>query len=231
MPAWSICLGSLGFSAALSLSACIVVEQAPPRKDAGSGDATSSSADAAPSLTDGGSCKVTSQGPNQGSVAEQQGESFEEWTSLPKATAFDNSYAEAVLGGNKFRTKTLVVRAFGFQVPKGARVLGVEMSLKRASASGTVTEKDVNLYINGKGFGDRGGGPPWAKGPSDPVTMGGPTDLWLTRCSNCAGVTELTPEMINDPRMGLGIAAWIPDGGATDTAQVDGVSAKVYYCE
>jgi hypothetical protein len=148
-----------------------------------------------------------------------------------EAAALGDGSAETVLSGTKVRSRTLLLRKFGFNVPAGARILGVEMTITRASVAGIARDAEINLYSNGKALGDRGTATPWPSGKFETMTLGGATDSWLDRCSNCAGLTALTPAMLNDEQMGLGISASIPAASAGDTARVESVSAKVYYCE
>ncbi|MBN2494227.1 MAG: hypothetical protein JXR96_06530 [Deltaproteobacteria bacterium] len=145
---------------------------------------------------------------------------------VPEAvSADDHAYAVADVQPSK---DSLAFRCtdFGFDLPAGAVVSGIELRLLRAT-SGTVTNHDlvVQLLDAGEPAGDNRAdtGPVW---PDASVgfarkTYGGPDDLWGA---------SWTAEAVEDLGFGIQIAThnhWSDD---PSTAYIDAVDILVHYC-
>jgi hypothetical protein len=125
---------------------------------------------------------------------------------------------------------------FGFQIPIGATINGVTVTIERCKdgvgPGYDVLDHAIYLFDGTDNIGDnKSTGASWAtcggKSPPPPVTFGGPADLW--------GAT-LTPSLVNSTGFGVriacqGIAGDIDGygGGGIEEAYIDHVEMSVFY--
>jgi hypothetical protein len=161
-----------------------------------------------------------SQGPNGGSVVGQSG-SGDAWTSLSNVLAEDGVMAECSLTSSG-ASRVLSVTGFGFTVPDGATITGVNVEIVRGRVNngGACVDRSIKLRSAGATVGDDMADVDnvWPNHP-DSKGYGGEADLW--------GAT-LTAAVINDSSFGVSVAVGDLDALA-DIAQVDYVRMTVYY--
>lgn len=136
--------------------------------------------------------------------------------------------------GYTLADEILEATAYGFAIPSGATITGIQVSTTRSSASGHVQDLSVQLYKAGAlqatnrslgpsltqaGFQDVPSAV-WGTSPAT-NTYGGSADLWGT---------TWTPTDINNAGFGVGITAInAATNNTSDTAQLDWVGVTVYY--
>ena len=139
------------------------------------------------------------QGPNHASVGLTSG-AGSNWSNPTYITAADALYASVSLGGNG-SSRYLRGQAYGFTIPTGATIDGIEVSIRRQSSSnnGGNSINDVSLQLakNGTILGSN-----YATTTDWPTTMavanyGGATDLWGT---------TWTPADINNVNFGVALS-------------------------
>jgi hypothetical protein len=131
----------------------------------------------------------------------------------------DSNTASAPFSSLYTQTQTLEVQGYGFTIPGGATIVGVEVTVWRSKISvGTVSDLLLNLYGTFGTSSDKS--LPAVAWPSsnNPQTYGSPSDLW--------GVA-LTPTMVNDSGFGVALAA--QNTVNTGQAIVDWMGVTVYY--
>lgn len=206
---------------AVGASACIVVEQSAPRKDAGVDGAVPSGSDSGVKPDGSGTCTVKSTEARPASTSSELQSGGADWAPHNEAAVLDGKVASCALKAAAPRSDTILVGGFGLGVPATAKVVGVEFKLARRSEVGSVRDADIKLWLRGSPYEDEGTSVLWSTS-LETVTYGGPTNTWGT---------SLAGSDVNDPSFALGVAATIPSAGPNDTAMVDGVTAKVFYCE
>jgi hypothetical protein len=136
------------------------------------------------------------------------------WTNPGNGAASDGSYAVALLGGG---SNYLTWTGFGFAIPSGATVLGIEFEVNGIDSNSFGTDNGVYLVIGGTRVGvNQATGAGFGSGGST-LTYGGPTSLW--------GLTP-TAAQINASNFGV---AWSGVGGHSVSSSVDYGRITVYY--
>lgn len=146
-----------------------------------------------------------------------------DWVNPGNALALDSSYATVSLGAiTNHRSKWLAVTGFGFNVPTGATVTGVEVQIDaHASVDPAVKVGGIMVVYNGAQIGSTGGtlGSYWQT--TDRLeTYGGQGELFFTG--------SLTPTQVNSSTFGISFYA-VNLTSTSKTASVDRVRVKVYY--
>ena len=143
------------------------------------------------------------------------------WRNPDKAKTSDNQYAYANLTSSGHVSNYLKVSDFGFSVPAGATITGIQVSIERkASSSNAVQDHLVRLVDNtGAVVGSN-----YFRGEYWPATdavaiYGGETNLWGT---------TWTPEQVNDADFGVVLSVRRSPVGH-QTAYVDNVQIKIAY--
>lgn len=136
------------------------------------------------------------------------------WVNPLNAIASDDSYATTAPGG--IPSQFLKATTFGFSIPSVAQITGIEATVERRSALGTVVDAAVRIVKGGVvGAADRTAVGFWPT-TDGTVTYGSDSDLW--------GETW-TPADINAAGFGFAISAT----DSFDTAGVDHIQVTVYY--
>lgn len=140
------------------------------------------------------------------------------WTNPTNAYASDNSYATAVLGNGVYQSYS----GFGFSVPAGATVVGVEVTIEAKVANG-VTAPKISCYLTKDGNSSVGYARTTATltGSDVTYTIGSPTDLW----GNTISAAEA-----NAAGFGISFLNGTESASPTPvTYSVDQIKMKVYY--
>lgn len=140
------------------------------------------------------------------------------WTNPNNILANDGVFATCALGGGD-TTSLLLASNFGFAIPGGATILGIQVDVKRFASGGTVKDNGLFLQkLSGSDVGsDKSTGVNWA-GASQLDSYGGAADLWGT---------TWTPAEINASTFGFEISG--QQVGGAPTAQIDYVQVTVTY--
>lgn len=143
-----------------------------------------------------------------------------DWDIPGNVTASDDSYASASTFSGGELTYLLKVVDFGFSIPVGATIDGVEVTVERSSLLTGTVDARVNLIKNGvvTGVNHADTVTAWP-GTDGVVTYGGPTDKW--------GLV-LTRSFTNDSA-NWGCAMSVTLGTGLGGANVDSVTMTVYY--
>lgn len=159
---------------------------------------------------------MSSSGPNYAASCVDGGGGASSWTNPANARAADGVYATVGLSGSA--TNFLSWSDFGFSIPSGSTINGIELEVNRKSTTVAGNgDADVRLVVSGVRVGsDR------HNGYSLPTTAatavyGGPSDLWGTTWS---------ASDVNASGFG---AAWSCGGIPGQTVSVDYARVTVYY--
>lgn len=159
--------------------------------------------------------QLLSQGPlSPGTVVNDSSIGTSLWVNPGNAIASDNMLASTAPGG--VPSQFLKATAFGFSIPSVAQITGIEATVERRSALGTVVDAAVRIVKGGiVGASDRAALGFWPTTDAT-VTYGSDSDLW--------GETWTAAD-INAPGFGFAISAT----DSFDTAGVDHVTLTVFY--
>jgi hypothetical protein len=158
------------------------------------------------------SAKYPASGTDDGSIP------GETWTSPGNITASDDSRATITYPG-KGGSHYLVATDFGFAIPAGSTIDGIQVAWERHSSGGLIADQYVFSVQAGTITGNNlSAGASWTGGPPDaPAVFGGPTELW--------GLSW-THADINASTFGMAIS---PLGFPGVTAAVDSCQVTVFY--
>ncbi|MDB4534085.1 T9SS type A sorting domain-containing protein [Vicingaceae bacterium] len=145
------------------------------------------------------------------------------WANMGNIAVSDNSRAEMAAGNDKLannqKTEYLKCINFGYTIPVGSIITGVEVKIERRDAANKkVKDEEVKLVVGGVIVGSN-----YKKGPEwdteSTQTYGGPTDLW--------GTGGLTAVQVNAVNFGMVLSAKSTDNDSKP--KVDLVSVNIYY--
>lgn len=144
------------------------------------------------------------------------------WSNLSNASGSDNAYATVtVTNPTATFSAQLRFRNWGFTIPIGSTITGIEVTIERKSASGTLITTGAYVAVGGiEGGTIHDQSAVWSTTEST-ITLGGSSDLW--------GLTP-TAAQVNASNFGWAISVNQPSAGS-DTASVDHVTMTVYYSE
>jgi len=138
------------------------------------------------------------------------------WTNPGRVTAADGSYATVALSGGS-SSEYLKATGFGFSIPAGAVIEGIQLDVLRFESSPGVGDNSVKLVKAGSIVGaDRAVAGAWPTSPAY-ATYGSATDLWGTSWS----VSD-----VNNSGFGAAVSAL---GVFSPTAEIDFMRITVYY--
>jgi len=147
------------------------------------------------------------------------------WNNVTDAQVVGNEeFAEAEVD-NDF-TEYLRCSNYGFAIPSGSIILGIEVKIIRWAngSSGGITDNEVKIANSDNSYGDVNKAKlgNW-EATNTPSIYGGPEDTW-----------ELPPEDIdisslNSTLFGIALSANITAGPGFDLASVDCIQMKIYY--
>ncbi|MBO9572574.1 MAG: T9SS type A sorting domain-containing protein [Chitinophagaceae bacterium] len=147
------------------------------------------------------------------------------FTSTGNAAASDDNYASATPLIPVVDTRYLKATGFGFTVPTGAVICGVEVELERSAAgitlAATIDDNDIRIVKGGTVTGsNRAAAGDWTL-TDVVVNYGSSSDLWGT---------TLTPAEVNNSGFGVAVSAGIHGViGVLPTARIDRIRIRVYY--
>lgn len=163
---------------------------------------------------------MASQGPNNPSNTSSFGTGDVAWTDSANITTENGVVASAnVMMG--FTSKSLGATNFGFTVPGGATIDGIEVGVKRRDTSNDIADFEVKLVVGGVLTGNNKADTVTAWPPTLQYTSyGGASDLWGT---------TLSESDVNSTQFGVALrVSPLATGG---TAEVDHIRMTVHYTE
>jgi hypothetical protein len=166
---------------------------------------------------------ATIAGPKLPSNAQSLGSGIA-WSNPSHAQLADNAYAEARIeraNNGPSYTQRLAMSEYGFAIPIGAAITGIEVTVERRDASfdHLGSALNVRLYKTGAQTGEEKGVVGVWPSSDAPITFGSPTDLWGTTWS---------PAQINSEGFGAHAIGYM-SGVGTARFLVDVISITVYY--
>lgn len=162
------------------------------------------------------------QGPNDAGVGFTSGVGTN-WSNPGFITADDFNYATVNLADGD-DSRYLRARDYGFTIPAGATINGIQVSIMRRSNSNagnnSIDDNILRLVKSGTSVGNN-----YASGNDWPTSMavanyGGPTDLWGT---------TWTPAEINNVNFGVALSVENESNFSNRIAYVDYIQITVYY--
>jgi hypothetical protein len=144
------------------------------------------------------------------------------WANAGNASLSDDTYTGTgdITGGAGSYTNYLVATNFGFAIPGGAIITGIEVTVERSDASGLTSDYRVRIVKGGViSTTDMSSGTAYP-GTDSYNIYGSPSDSW--------GETW-TDADINATDFGVAIAAQRNAAGGTSAAVIDQVLVTVYY--
>lgn len=167
---------------------------------------------------------MASEGPNSpGTLANVDRSGHNDWSNPGNAAASDDSRATVFCDKHE-ETDWLRATNFGFSIPAGATIDGIEVVFERRSTGGPGGDISVRLWDGSSAVGDdksTGQSDFWTFNTDTDDSFGGASDDWN------AG---LGPSDINDSGFGCQLAAEDQIGN-TVTLEVDHVEVTIYYTE
>lgn len=142
------------------------------------------------------------------------------WTDAGNAEASDNAYAGTGSGVNpSASSQYLKATNFGFAIPSGATILGIEVSVERkADSAGIISDLKARLVKGGTVQAtDKAAAGTWGNSDAT-VTYGGSTDKWSG---------TWTAADINDADFGFVLQ--VQGTGSSTTPRVDHIQIAVTY--
>jgi hypothetical protein len=158
-----------------------------------------------------------------GTAADDSGTGTLKWANPSNAKVSDGSYATVEKASGTATAHYLKATNFGFSVPGGETIAGVEALVERSESggSGSVVDSRVRIVKGGtiQSAVDKSTGAKWAT--TDTVNaFGGGADLW--------GQTW-APADINSSNFGVALSPTITGIGGTKKAQVDAIAITVFW--
>lgn len=160
-----------------------------------------------------------------GTVADDAGTGTRTWGNVGNAKSSDGFYSVAeVPSGTTATAHYLKATNFGYTVPGGETIVGIQASIERSEAgtnTGEVTDSRVRIVKGGtiQATGDKSAGAKWPT--VDTVAhFGGEKDLW--------GNTWTTTD-INNSGFGVAISPQLKGAGGARKAQVDEIELVVFW--
>lgn len=149
------------------------------------------------------------------------------WTNPTQALTDNTIAAYASTDLSNRQTNYLKITNFGFSIPGGATIDGIEVTVKRQNWGniGTIVDQEIKLVHPSGGIGgaNKALAVNWSGVSWETVTYGGAADLW--------GLSW-TDADINSANFGFALRAIMSgSGGSYATAYVDVVKIKVYYTD
>lgn len=164
---------------------------------------------------------MASSGPNSGGTAvNDTGVGSKAWFSMTSVFASDNIYA-GCSNIPPINSNYLKVTNFGFSIPSGSTIDGIEVKIERQSIPAGAVDSHVKIVKGGTiGTTNKASATTWTT--SDVIaTYGGASDLWGESWSYSD---------INDSTFGMALAASHPVFSKSGhNLAVDHITIKVYY--
>lgn len=168
---------------------------------------------------------MTSEGPNSPSSATSTAIGDRPWANPSNALASDDARATSTSVEPGERTDGLDLTGFGFDLPAGASVLGVEVAVE-ARGEGETVVHSIRLLVGGSPVGDSKNS---SLDPPEPDQWTFSEDVYVYGADDDTWNLSLTREQVNASGFGVRVQAQLND--PETTAMVDHVTITVHYEE
>jgi len=145
------------------------------------------------------------------------------WINSGNTTTSDNVYATISITNTN--SAYMYLSNFGFAVPAGATIVGVESTVERSyttTGSRTISSGRISLVTNTTLIGSNQS-ITYPANTDASVTTGGSASMWG------ANTITLTPAIVNNSNFGLRFRVSPGGNSGTATARIDYVTLKIYY--
>ncbi|MEW6470506.1 MAG: T9SS type A sorting domain-containing protein [Bacteroidota bacterium] len=161
-----------------------------------------------------------SQGPSNGYTHGTIAYGSQSWSGHTNTTWSDNSYATVSVDDGQ-HAAYLTLSNFGFAVPNGSTVQGIEVMIERRGEGGNIKDKSVRLLKGGVLAGsDLADGSSWTSNDNAQY-YGGSTNLWGT---------TWTASDLSSSSFGLALSVQkSSSGGGPKIAYIDQMRITIYY--
>lgn len=162
-----------------------------------------------------------------GTVVDDSSVGTKAWSNPSNAKANDSTYAELWAMSSTFSySHYLKATNFGFNVPSGATITGIEAQIKRGDVYYYTYDENVRLVLSNGSIGSENKAKTTTNwGSIEYIAYGGSSDLWSE---------TLSASDINDTDFGLVLSIKLSDvsnGEIGNNEYVDHIQIKVYYTE
>jgi hypothetical protein len=159
-----------------------------------------------------------------GTVADDAGTGTLTWSNVGNAKSADNFYATAEVSKSMGTAHYLKATNFGFSVPGGETILGIQASIERSESTagtGEVTDSRIRIVKAGsiKSTVDKSTGAKWPS-VDKVIHFGGGGDLWGN---------AWTTSDINSSGFGVALSPVVKGVGGSRKAQVDEIEMTVFW--
>ena len=143
------------------------------------------------------------------------------WTNPGNAKALDQTYATLAVGVGGTNTHYLWAQGYGFNIPTGATITGIVVSVTAHGSAGNTNVNAVQLIGSANTLVGtaKGVGPVWLTSDST-VNFGGQNDLWGQLAAG------ISPATVNSANFGVAVSL---EAQSSITISVDAISITVYY--
>ena len=165
---------------------------------------------------------MPTQGYNNPTAAADAGGGSSNWNSLSDGLTSNDLYAECtVSSGGGFTSNIIKFTGFGFSIPAGATIDGIEVEIDWWATNGGMQEDIIQLYKAGTLVGNNLSTSSTLPDSVETTSYkGGPTNLWGT---------TWTVDDINNSTFGLGIRCINTSLKFTATVNIDVVRIRINY--
>ncbi len=227
-------MGTLVAAAIFAIACGSTGGDAPPN-DGGVGDGSALSTSDSPAGDDrhdpldgiDAGCPIKTDGPRSGKSAAsvaRAGTASIAWSAPENARNLDGLFAQATLDDNQ-ATEHLRITDFGFAIPAGATIKGVEVELKRQASDLGIGDGNIEIWLDGT---------PSARPKL--LEAGWPRQIVGTHHYGQAVDTwgnDLTTELVGRPGFGVEIYALRQQDAGTGPvdAKVESMRITIFYCD
>lgn len=195
-------------------------------EDGGSSGSSGSNGSSGTPIPKDGAPGCASIGPKNASSATstpRDGMTTAAWTSPESALGADDARAQAILSTSVAATDELRITKFGFSVPAGARITGIEVDMRRQAKDIGAIDDKVQLIQGGNPVGRyKYVNTAWPSSAAGTHPYGGESDTF--------GAT-LTGADVSREDFGVSISAKLDVNAVSSDPAVDVVTMTVHYCE
>jgi hypothetical protein len=143
------------------------------------------------------------------------------WANPTFCFTSNGAYASITQAPSEDPGPLLRATGFGFTIPTGATVTGIEVTIEHNSGSpNTMILREAYLVKAGGRIGVNQSGSQVAPSTDTVITVGSSTNLW--------GTTWTTAQ-INAANFGVEVSYGNPEAGTTQQIEIDHITIKVYY--
>jgi hypothetical protein len=161
--------------------------------------------------------------PTVATSAPRAGMTTASWSSPENVLAQDDKRAQAILSEAVPATDELHVTGFGFTVPAKARIVGIEVDMRRQAVDPGATDDQVQILANGAPVGRyKFTKAAWPSSAPGTHPYGNESDAFAT---------TLTGADVSKDDFGVSVSAKLDVGAISSDPAIDFISVTIHYCE